>query len=88
MNFQFSKCDLLKEYFANNYIDPIAITESMERNKTIKSLKLAYVSLSRPTHLMVIAISQHAISEDSKILEQMNCVGWKKYEQLVNTLME
>ena len=53
--------DLLKEYFVGNYNDPYKITDVIERNETLKSLKLAYVALSRPTHLTAIAIPAHSI---------------------------
>ncbi|MGI8281736.1 UvrD-helicase domain-containing protein [Bacillus mycoides] len=83
-NVEFSMFDLLKEYFVGNYIDPNTITDSIVRNETLKSLKLAYVALSRPTHLMVIAIPEHLIVKDSSILERMNDSGWKQYEQFVH----
>lgn len=79
---EFSMFNLLKEYFVGNYIDVNTITNDIEKNETIKSLKLAYVALSRPTHLMVISIPKHSIVEDDNILERLNNNGWVQYNTL------
>lgn len=79
---EFSMFDLLKEYLVGNYIDVQTITNEIEKNETIKSLKLAYVALSRPTHLMVIAIPQHLIVADNHIIERLNNNGWIQYTKL------
>ncbi|MBT2216471.1 UvrD-helicase domain-containing protein [Virgibacillus dakarensis] len=77
----FSMFNLLKEYLVGSYIDPNHIVNEMERNETIKSLKLAYVAMSRPTHLMAIALPAYLVSEDDDILKRMNDNGWRRYEQ-------
>jgi len=68
--------DLLYEYFLGNYTSPEKIINAFERNETIKSLKLAYVALSRPTHLMAIAIPETSIKDENKCL-RLNQFGWK-----------
>lgn len=79
---EFLMFDLLKEYLVGNYIDPKTIEDTIKRNETKKALKLAYVALSRPTHLMAIAIPKNFVVEDNT-LERMNNSGWKLYEQIV-----
>ncbi|MBT2734732.1 UvrD-helicase domain-containing protein [Bacillus sp. ISL-7] len=73
--------DLLKEYFAGNYTIPAMIPDRLESNETIKSLKLAYVALSRPTHLTVIAIPASLISKEDDIFQRLDNNGWQRFEQ-------
>lgn len=76
--------ELLSEYFSGNYINPEDIVNEVEKNETIKSLKLAYVALSRPTHLMAIAIPENIIKDDS-IITKLNQNGWRRFENCVNS---
>src|SRR5690625_3966550 len=82
-NVEYSMFELLQEYLIGNHIDPMIISNDFKRNETIKSLKLAYVALSRPMHLMAIAVPKYLISEDNKnILSQLEDNGWNQYEHL------
>lgn len=81
-NTKYSMFNLLKEYLAGDYTDPKRIIDDIEKDETIKALKLAYVALSRPTHLLAIAIPEEVIPDDSDILERLNNNGWIKHERL------
>ncbi|WP_440969623.1 UvrD-helicase domain-containing protein [Peribacillus frigoritolerans] len=76
---EFLMFDLLFEYLLGNYTDPDTIVDAAKKNETIKSLKLAYVALSRPTHLMVIAIPE-CFAENNTIA-RLNKGGWKNIEE-------
>jgi DNA helicase II / ATP-dependent DNA helicase PcrA len=78
--------DLLKEYFSGVYINPYTISDAIKRDETLKSLKLAYVALSRPTHLAAIAIPSHLITKDDFYLKRFKLNGWIHYEQRVGQL--
>jgi len=69
--------DLLKEYLLGNYTAPDLIVDRVKRDETIKSLKLAYVALSRPTHLAVVAIPQDFITGQEELVTHLNESGWK-----------
>jgi len=77
--FEYSTLSLLKEYLIGNYIDPQSIKDDVERDETIKALKLAYVALSRPTHLMVIGIPENKLSGNEDFVEKLDESGWKEY---------
>ncbi|WP_336825058.1 UvrD-helicase domain-containing protein [Sporosarcina sp. USHLN248] len=81
VSLKFHIFDLLKEYLTGNYIDPNTIKDLSLRNETIKSLKLAYVALSRPSHLLVIAIPKYFEEQNTNIFTRMDSFGWKKYDQ-------
>jgi DNA helicase II / ATP-dependent DNA helicase PcrA len=74
--------ELLIEYLLGNYTDPEEILDDIEKNETIKSLKLAYVALSRPTHLMAIAIPENII-KDTNTITRLNQFGWRNLENYV-----
>lgn len=71
--------DLLEEYLALNYI-PLSQQKSEKEEETEKALKLAYVALSRPTHLVCIGISEEQIKAKSYLLDKLSNAGWKQYE--------
>ncbi|MEC0305090.1 ATP-dependent helicase, partial [Terribacillus saccharophilus] len=71
--------ELLKEYLLGNYIDPKDIVNENLKDETIKSLKLAYVALSRPTHLMAIAIPKDIIKDDNTI-NKLKKSGWSNLD--------
>lgn len=73
--------DLLKEYLVGNYINVDSIENSITKNETIKSLKLAYVALSRPTHLMVLGIPMSYFEKNEEFFTRMDDYGWIKYER-------
>lgn len=72
--------DLLEEYLALNYI-PLSQQKSEKEEETEKALKLAYVALSRPTHLVCIGISEEQIKAKSYLLDKLSDAGWQKYEE-------
>lgn len=74
-----STFDLLKEYLVGNYTNVDSIENSITKNETIKSLKLAYVALSRPTHLMVLGIPMNYFEKNEEFFTRMNGYGWIKY---------
>ena len=75
--------DLLYEYLCGNHREIKYIIDENERDQTIKALKLAYVALSRPTHLTVIAVPQQRISEGGGIEEHLGANGWINVEELI-----
>ncbi|WP_121640589.1 hypothetical protein [Virgibacillus sp. Bac330] len=77
--------DLLYEYLCGNYIETKFIVDENEQNETIKALKLAYVALSRPTHLMVIAIPQQKISDGERIEELLGTSGWIDANEIISS---
>lgn len=79
--------DLLYEYLLGNYTDPLEIVDAFERNETLKSLKLAYVALSRPTHLMAIAIPE-SIIRDKSTITRLDQFGWKNSENLYRQIVK
>lgn len=79
-NSKYLMFELLIDYLAGNYIDPKDIKNAFEKNETIKSLKLAYVALSRPTHLMAIAIPENIIKDENTIAK-LNHSGWRNAEK-------
>lgn len=80
--------DLLKEYFKGNYINHNTITDKNKRDETIKALKLAYVALSRPTHLTAIAIPADLISNKNDFINLLINAGWIQYNYKVEHLLE
>jgi len=80
-NIEYSMFELLVDYLVGNYTSPEEILDDFEKDQTIKSLKLAYVALSRPTHLMVIAIPENCIKGDDTITK-LNQYGWRDSEGL------
>ncbi|WP_271852608.1 UvrD-helicase domain-containing protein [Planococcus maritimus] len=76
---EFPIFDLVKEYFAGNYIELDSITNIVLKNETKKALKLAYVALSRPTHLAAIAIPKEYLESHSELFSRMDSLGWKEF---------
>lgn len=72
---EYSMFELLSDYLVGNYNSLENIESVFKKNQTTKSLKLAYVALSRPTHLMSIAIPESLI-RDSNIITEFNEFGW------------
>lgn len=72
--------DLLEEYLTLNYV-PLSEQKSEQKVETEKALKLAYVALSRPTHLVCIGISEEQIKAKSYLLDKLSNAGWQKYEE-------
>ncbi|MGG5791093.1 UvrD-helicase domain-containing protein [Bacillus nitratireducens] len=74
----YSMVDLLKNYLVGNYIEPSSLAEEQRKKETYKALKLAYVALSRPTHLIAIAIPQSLVDQD--FVECLKGFGWDEYQ--------
>ena len=71
-----------------DYINPYTLTEPIKRNQTVKSLKLAYVALSRPIHLAAIAVPAHLVSKNDSIFNRLNKNGWLRYDERVGQNVE
>src|SRR5690625_1882002 len=78
-SFEYPTLELLKEYLVGNYTHPDEITDEVERDETIKALKLAYVALSRPSHLVVIGISESKLDGNKDFVDRLNKNGWQEY---------
>ncbi|HDR7662876.1 UvrD-helicase domain-containing protein [Bacillus wiedmannii] len=74
----YSMVDLLKNYLVGNYIEPSSLAEEQRKKETYKALKLAYVALSRPTHLIAIAMPKSLIDQD--FVECLKGFGWVEYQ--------
>ncbi|MEG7924450.1 ATP-dependent helicase [Bacillus cereus] len=74
----YSMVELLKNYLVGNYIEPSSFAEEQRKKETYKALKLAYVALSRPTHLIAIAIPQSLVDQD--FIECLREFGWVEYQ--------
>lgn len=85
-DFEYSMFELLTEYLAGNHIDPMTIRDKNKKNETIKALKLAYVALSRPTHLLAIAIPEKMICDDRNMLDRLDKNGWEMYGKSFSTI--
>ncbi|HDR8060810.1 TPA: UvrD-helicase domain-containing protein [Bacillus cereus] len=80
----YSIVELLQNYLIGNYINPASIIDEQRKKETYKALKLAYVALSRPTHLSAIAIPQSLV--DQKFLECLRDFGWIEYQLRANLI--
>ncbi|WP_312315017.1 UvrD-helicase domain-containing protein [Streptococcus parasuis] len=88
----YSLLSLLKQYLMKDYRELPA--EKNEEEKEIeKALKLAYVALSRPTHLVCIGIPAQLIERDSDFLSNLQKAGWIEFPTIndttiINNLMQ
>ncbi|PFT25516.1 hypothetical protein COK52_06790 [Bacillus thuringiensis] len=78
-NVSYTMLELLEDYLTGNYIQPSLIEDLHKRKETCKALKLAYVALSRPTHLIVIAIPKSIV--ESNLLVRLKEFDWIEYEK-------
>lgn len=75
----YSMLQLLEKYLTKNYVELSKDKSEMEK-ETEKALKLAYVALSRPTHLVCIGIPEYKFRENSKLLNNtLKEAGWMEY---------
>ncbi|MCM3181169.1 UvrD-helicase domain-containing protein [Cytobacillus horneckiae] len=70
--------ELLENYLIGDYIAPSLISDFHKRKETCKALKLAYVALSRPTHLAAIAIPKSLVTP--KLVRSLNYFEWVEYK--------
>ena len=76
--------ELLQNYLTGNYIPPSSISDLHMKKETYKALKLAYVALSRPTHLIAIAIPKPLIEPNfSEKLKEFEWVEYRKEATLI-----
>ncbi|HEM3548852.1 UvrD-helicase domain-containing protein [Streptococcus suis] len=75
----YSMLQLLETYLCKNYVALPEFKSDMEKH-TFNALKLAYVALSRPTHLVCIGIPNNKILGDVSLLTSLEKAGWKRYE--------
>ncbi|MEQ6048437.1 UvrD-helicase domain-containing protein [Lysinibacillus capsici] len=86
LNYSFEKegqshqmMDLLRGYLTGKYVELNQIQDTFIQSSSAKALKLAYVALSRPTHLAAIAIPEEFI-QDKAFLDELKEFGWKEYK--------
>lgn len=69
---------LLKPYLSKNYKE-LPFSKNEEEKEIEKALKLAYVALSRPTHLVCIGIPNSKVEEDNCLVENLTNAGWIQF---------
>lgn len=72
----YSILQLLEKYLCKDYVE-LPENKNDEKKETEKALKLAYVALSRPTHLVCIGIPKSQIGDNTDLLKNLKEVGWK-----------
>ncbi|MCO4518920.1 ATP-dependent DNA helicase PcrA [Streptococcus infantarius subsp. infantarius] len=80
----YSILQLLEKYLSNNYVE-LPEDKNNEEKETEKALKLAYVALSRPTHLACIGIPAQLIERDSDFLSNLQKAGWIEFPTINDT---
>ncbi|HFR3440671.1 TPA: UvrD-helicase domain-containing protein [Streptococcus suis] len=75
----YSMLQLLEKYLSRDYVELPEDKSDMEK-ETEKALKLAYVALSRPTHLVCIGIPKSQILQNGYLLNNLQEAGWKRFE--------
>lgn len=81
---RYSILQLLEKYLSNNYVE-LPEDKNDEEKETEKALKLAYVALSRPTHLVCIGIPAQLIERDSDFLSNLQKAGWIEFPTINDT---
>lgn len=76
---RYNMLELIDNYLVGNYIHPSFIEDLHKRKETCKALKLAYVALSRPTHLIVIAIPKLLV--EPSFLLRLKEFEWAEYQR-------
>ena len=74
----YSILQLLEKYLSKNYVE-LPEDKNDEEKETEKALKLAYVALSRPTHLVCIGIPNNQIENEPTLIQDLLDAGWKQY---------
>ncbi len=80
----YSILQLLEKYLSKNYVE-VPEDKNDEEKETEKALKLAYVALSRPTHLVCIGIPAQLIERDSDFLSNLQKAGWIEFPTINDT---
>lgn len=75
--YRYEILDLLQNYLLGQYTNPESLPDGVLKRETKNALKLAYVSFSRPTHLVAIGIHIDILTDEfkSKLIE----FGWAEW---------
>ncbi|MBB5179988.1 superfamily I DNA/RNA helicase [Planomicrobium koreense] len=72
----FSSNYIIFNYLMGNYTN-LNELDVIKRNATLKALKLAYVALSRPTHIAAVAINKENFIDLEKEIDMAEKAGWQ-----------
>ena len=70
--------ELLKNCFNKEYVE-LPEEKNEKEIESEKARKLAYVALSRPTHLVCIGIPNNQIENEPTLIQDLLDTGWKQY---------
>lgn len=70
--------ELLKNCFHDEYVE-LPEKKNEKEIESEKARKLAYVALSRPTHLVCIGIPNNQIENEPTLIQDLLDTGWKQY---------
>lgn len=70
--------ELLKNCFNEEYVE-LPEEKNEKEIESEKARKLAYVALSRPTHLVCIGIPNNQIENEPTFMQDLLDAGWKQY---------
>lgn len=70
--------ELLKNCFNEEYVE-LPEEKNEKEIESEKARKLAYVALSRPTHLACIGIPNNQIENEPTLMQDLLDAGWKQY---------
>ena len=70
--------ELLKNCFNEEYVE-LPEEKNEKEIESEKARKLAYVALSRPTHLVCIGIPNNQIENEPSLIQDLLDAGWKQY---------
>ena len=70
--------ELLKNCFNKEYVE-LPEEKNEKEIESEKARKLAYVALSRPTHLVCIGIPNNQIESEPTLIQDLLDAGWKHY---------
>ena len=70
--------ELLKNCFNEEYVE-LPEEKNEKEIESEKARKLAYVALSRPTHLVCIGIPNNQIENKPNLIQDLLDAGWKQY---------
>lgn len=70
--------ELLKNCFNEEYVE-LPEEKNEKEIESEKARKLAYVALSRPTHLVCIGIPNNQIENEPTLMQDLLDAGWKQY---------
>lgn len=71
--------ELLEKYLRCEYVELSTYHDVTKKKEVSKALKLAYVALSRPTHLVCIGIPKTYLDSNSRIADVLKNTGWQQF---------